>query len=96
LAAEGVNVIVEEVLMTADEWTHWQESLASLDARWVGVRCPPSVVVDRERQRGDRWPGLAAGTAQKVHLHAIYDAEVDCRSGAPEDLAREVVSALRL
>lgn len=96
LVGEGIDVIVDEVLMTAEEWVDWHEALTGAEVRWVGVHCPPDVVAERERRRGDRWPGLARGTAAQVHRHATYDVEVDSCSRRPDDLAREIVSALRL
>lgn len=59
IARAGIDVLVDEVLMTAEEWHDWRGVLDGLDVHWVGVRCPPDVVAERERHRGDRWPGLA-------------------------------------
>ena len=96
IAGAGVDVLVDEVLMSAGEWEHWQASLAGLDVRWVGVRCPPDVVAERERVRGDRFAGLARGTAERVHVHATYDVEVDTTTGAPAELAARLIHQLEL
>ena len=94
LARAGVNVLVEEVMITTEEWDDWQDALAGLDVRWVGVRCDVEVVVAREVARGDRYPGLARGTTAVVHAHATYDVEVDTSSSSPEVLAAELAHRL--
>lgn len=95
LARTGVDVLVDEVLLSAHEWDDWQQALDGIDARWVGVRCDLDVVAARERARGDRWPGLARGTGQRVHEHAVYDVEVDTSSLSTEAAADQVDAALR-
>ena len=96
MAGAGVDVIVDEVLITAEEWDDWQEALAGLPVRWVGVRCPPEVVAERERLRGDRVLGLARGTAERVHLHATYDLEVDTSTATPGELASRLIHQIEL
>ena len=94
IATAGVHVLVDEVLMTAGEWSDWQVALDGLDVRWVAVRCDLEVVAAREEARGDRLPGLARGTGLIVHRHAVYDVEVDTTSLSTEDAAEHVDAAL--
>lgn len=96
IAGAGVDVLVDEVLMTAGEWDDWQAALRGLQVHWVGVRCPPDVVAARERARGDRFVGLARGTAERVHLHATYDVEVDTSTASPAELAARLIHQLDL
>jgi chloramphenicol 3-O phosphotransferase len=44
---------------------------------FVGVRCPVDIAEQRERDRGDRWPGLVTAHIDLVHAHGIYDLDVD-------------------
>jgi chloramphenicol 3-O phosphotransferase len=94
VARSGINVIVEEVLITRAEWDDWQEALGDLDVRWVGVRCDVDTAERREIERGDRYPGLARGTSSVTHIHPDYDLNVDTSTRAPEVLAAQIVQSL--
>jgi chloramphenicol 3-O phosphotransferase len=94
LARSGVNVIVEEVMISEWEWEDWADSLEGVDVRWVAVRCDVDVVERREVERGDRYRGLARGTAIVTHRYPGYDIEVDTTSRAVEELAAEIVAQL--
>jgi chloramphenicol 3-O phosphotransferase len=88
-------VIVDEVMMTADEWRDWGEALEGIDVRWVAVRCDLDTVAARERERGDRLPGLARGTGLAVHDHATYDAEIDTSELSTSEAAERLDSLLQ-
>jgi chloramphenicol 3-O phosphotransferase len=62
---------------------------------WVGVRCDPEVLAERERRRGDRPPGQARWQAGRVHRWRGYDLELDTDRTTPEDGAAAVLDALR-
>lgn len=94
VARSGIDVLVEDVMMTSGEWEDWQEALEGLRVRWVGVRCDLDVVSERERTRGDRHLGLARGTGLVVHRYAAYDVEVDTSQVAARDVAAELDSLL--
>ena len=94
LARAGNDVLVEEVLITAEEWDDWAAALEGLDVTWVAVRCDVETVVRREAERGDRYPALARGTANVVHLHPRYDVDVDTTERSPEAIAAELVGRL--
>ena len=94
VARAGISVIVEEVMITADEWQDWIDALAGLDVKWVGVRCDAEVAEQRELDRGDRYPGLAKGTSVAAHGHAVYDMEVDTTESPAEDVVRSLTDRL--
>jgi chloramphenicol 3-O phosphotransferase len=52
-------------------------ALLIFNVLFVGVRCPVEVAEQRERDRGDRMPGLATAHIDLVHAHGIYDLDVD-------------------
>lgn len=87
VARAGNDVIVEEVMITAREWDDWTQALSGLPVVWVGVRCDTDVVVRREHDRGDRYPGLARGTSLAVHRYATYDLEVNTTRTPTNELA---------
>lgn len=73
LAASGLDVIVDHVLLE----TAWLEDIrtqwAELPWLFVGVRCPLDVVEARERDRRDRTIGQAAAQFAVVHEERDYD-----------------------
>jgi chloramphenicol 3-O phosphotransferase len=77
LAEVGNNLIVDEVLLDPAWLRDWVAVLAPFSVLFVGVRCPLSVVEQRERERGDRTVGQARGHFNVVHSHGEYDLEVD-------------------
>ena len=79
--------MVEEVMITVTEWHDWNQALSGLDVRWVGIRCDVDAATARERQRGDRYPGLARGTSRAAHLNASYSVEVDTSSATADETA---------
>ena len=43
----------------------------------MGVRCPLEIAEHRERERGDRNIGTARYQFERVHIHELYDLEID-------------------
>lgn len=94
MASAGVNVLVEEVMISAEEWLDWNEALRGLTVTWVGVRCDEGIAARREATRGDRYEGLARGTSERVHAHATYDVEVDTSTLSVEAVAAAIDTSL--
>jgi chloramphenicol 3-O phosphotransferase len=84
-ARAGLDVIVDEVAFDQDAAEDWAEALAGLAVLWVAVRCNAEVAAAREAARGDRAIGLAAGLAEVVHQHLVYDLEIDTASASIEE-----------
>lgn len=93
-ARHGLDVIVDEVLLGPDPILDWREALAGLSVLWVAVRCSPDVVAQRERARGDRVLGLAAGQARTIHRGVRYGAEVDTTTASPAASVARLESAV--
>ena len=94
LARSGINVLVEEVLISAEEWEDWNAALDGLATTWVGLRCDADTAARREHERGDRYVGLARGTTEVVHEHATYDIEVDTSTLTADQAAAAIDVAL--
>jgi chloramphenicol 3-O phosphotransferase len=94
VARSGLDVIVDEVLLSEDDWHGWQVDLAGLAVRWVRVECALDVVEARERERGDRVVGMARSQYEVVHRHPRYDARVDTATTGPEAAADAILAAL--
>ena len=50
-ARAGLNVIVDEVLLSEEDWEAWKEELRGLDPFWVRVDLALDLVEARERDR---------------------------------------------
>ena len=91
LAEEGNNVIADDLLTESWMIPSVAGKLGDLPAYLVGVHCAEEELERRERDRGDRFPGIARATAETVHRYVtLYDVEVDTASTSPEDAAEEV------
>ncbi|MEU6800464.1 chloramphenicol phosphotransferase CPT family protein [Streptomyces neyagawaensis] len=90
MAAAGNNVVVDHVL--SEEWRlrDCLDLFVPQDVVFVGVHCPRAELERRERERGDRPPGLAARQLAQVHTHGIYDIECDTSRAAPGDCAKRI------
>jgi chloramphenicol 3-O phosphotransferase len=94
LAGSGNNLIIDHVLQE-DEWLEQcLEYLAEYPVVFVGVKCPLTVLLEREKQRSDREPGTAEYQFNRVHADRIYDVEVDTSVLSPDQCADEVIRAL--
>lgn len=78
LAYAGNNVIADAFLAEAWMIPSAAASLGELRAFLVGLHCDVDELERRERERGDRFPGIARAFAEAVHRHVpFYDIEVD-------------------
>ena len=89
LASEGWNVIADDVAEVAD-WADYQRRLEGFRLISVKVHAPLPVLDQRERDRGDRMPGLARDQWQRVHDGIAYDFDVDT-SQLSADAAAELI-----
>ena len=90
IARAGLDVIVDEVLLSEEDWEGWQRDLVGLDVTWVAVDLAPDLLLERERARGDRVIGMAAAQVDVVHSYATYDLGVDTGVLTPEDAAAAI------
>ncbi len=96
LAAQGIGVIADEVVLEDDLRADWAQVLHGLDVFAVGVHCALPELERREMARGDRLIGQARGQMDLVHRGMNYALEIDSTNAAPEALAREICSAFTL
>ena len=92
--AEGLRVVVDEVILTRDLLDDWVETLKGVDVFFVGVRCDPAELVLRENARRDRTRGTALAQVDKVHRYGPYDLEIDSTSTVTSALAGQLLAAL--
>ena len=93
MARAGAGVIINDVFLDgALSQRRAAGYLEGLEVLWVGVRCAPEVAAARERARGDRAVGMAAGQAEVVHRGVDYDVVVDSGSASALECARVIAA----
>ncbi|MEY9989720.1 chloramphenicol 3-O phosphotransferase [Streptomyces sp. V4I8] len=90
MAAAGNNVVVDHVLSAEWRLRDCLSLFVPQDVVLVKVHCGPEELERRERARGDRPPGLAAGQLERVHAHGVYDMECDTGRATPQECARHI------
>jgi chloramphenicol 3-O phosphotransferase len=93
-AAEGNNVIIDDLMFEPAFLFDYVEVLAGFDVLFVGVRCPIDVVNAREAKRPGRFPGTATSHFDVVHTHCVYDVEVDTGFATPRQCAEQIIARL--
>lgn len=93
-ADAGNDLILEHILDT-DGWLEALRGLlANHDVLFVAVHCPLDVLIEREKQRGDRPIGSALRDFETIHVGKAYDLELDSRAGIEANVER-VLAAWR-
>jgi chloramphenicol 3-O phosphotransferase len=94
LTQEGNNLIVDGFLTESWMIPSAAASLGALPAAYlVGLRCAEEELERRERERGDRFPGIARASARTVHKYVqFYDVEVDTGSRSVEECVRTILA----
>jgi|SRR6478752_3764728 len=92
LASTGNDVVMDYPLSEPWRLDDLLDVLEGYDVTLVEVRCDPEELERRERDRGDRPPGLAR--SQVIDAHADSDIAVDTTRTGPGELARVIADAL--
>ena len=96
MAAQGNDLIVDDVILDADDAREYATLLSRFDFRMVGLFAPLGVLEARERARGDREIGLARWQFARVHRGVTYDLEIETSTTTPLANARKICAAFGL
>lgn len=96
LAAEGNNLIVDDIMLRPEDAQYYRNRLAEYDFAFVGLFAPLTVLEQREKDRGDRHPGLARWQYERIHKGMAYAVEVDTASMTPSEVATHIAKRLVL
>lgn len=96
MAAQGNNLIVDEVMIGGDKEREYRALLSRFDVRFVGLLAPLEVIEARERARGDRVIGLARWQYDRVHRDVTYDLEIETALATPLEIAHQIRDAFNL
>ena len=94
IARSGMDLILDEVVLTRDLADGWRMALKDMDVVWVGIHCDLAELERREIARGDRLHGQARGQIDLVHQHITYDFEIDSTSVSSETCADQIIDAM--
>jgi chloramphenicol 3-O phosphotransferase len=94
MAEAGNDVIADHVLSEPWRLRDCLEVMAGYRVVFVGVHCSPAELERRERERGDRPPGVALAQQAQVHAHGLYDVECDTTTASPYDCAVRITDFL--
>ena len=95
LAGAGNHVIMVDVLYDPEYLKDYLAVLQRFTVWFVGVHCPPDIIEQRERERGDRLVGHTRGHLHMAHAHASYDIEVDTAACAPNVCAQQIIARMQ-
>jgi chloramphenicol 3-O phosphotransferase len=95
LAAEGNNLIVDDVML-GSEMTEYRAMLSGFRVSFVGIFAPLAVLEERERLRQDRMIGLARWQFDRVHAGRTYDLEIDTSAATAEACAHRIKQTFSL
>jgi chloramphenicol 3-O phosphotransferase len=96
MAAQGNNLIVDEVMIQPSVVQEYRDLLRPFDLHLIGLFAPLDVLEARERARGDREAGLARGQYGRVHRDIVYDLEIDMAAATPAECARLIRDTFQL
>jgi chloramphenicol 3-O phosphotransferase len=96
MAAQGNNLIVDDVMTEPGDDQAYRALLADFDVRIVALHAPLAVLEAREAARGDRAIGLARGQIDRVHAGRAYDLEIAAAAATPEQCAALIRDAFEL
>jgi chloramphenicol 3-O phosphotransferase len=96
MAAEGNNVVVDDVMFSGNEADDYRSVLGRFNLRFVALVAPLEVLEARERDRGDRDLGLARWQYDRVHRGIDYDLQLDTSLLTPREAAQTICQAFAL
>lgn len=94
-AAQGLDVVVDHVLLDRAWVRDLEEQVDGHDVVRVGVTCPLEVLEGREQARRDRTLGQARAQVEVVHRFMTYDVVVDTSTMSPQECALRIADQLR-
>lgn len=90
LADAGFHVIVDHVIMESAWLDEMKQLFSAHHMHFVGVMCPLEILEQREKNRRDRTLGQARAQYDSVHIHGLYDLQVDTSQASPEEAAAQI------
>jgi chloramphenicol 3-O phosphotransferase len=90
----GHDLVIDHAVTARYHAEHLVSAVDSYHVVMVGLDPPVEVLVQRERERGDRRVGMAAAQHLRIHSWLSYDLTIDTSVVSPEEGARRIVNAM--
>lgn len=87
-AAAGNPLILEHILEEGGWFEMLVRLFAPFDVFFVGLHCPPELLMERETLRGDRPVGSALADYRRIHQGLTYDLELSALSDLEDNVAK--------
>jgi chloramphenicol 3-O phosphotransferase len=95
LADQGLDLIIDEVLLSKDEFAHYKNQLTGHIIYFVKVACDLATLQSREQLRGNRLSGLANAQFSLIDLfEKEYDLVVDTTKNSAVECAEQIIQSL--
>ena len=88
----NTNVVGDTVFQYNATFHDCVNTFKDANAFLIGVRCNLASLQKREAERQDRLIGIAQFQHERVHLHGVYDHEVDTTNITSEECARSILA----
>jgi chloramphenicol 3-O phosphotransferase len=96
LSEQGYDIIIDELLFDDNRIKPYFEILKGEKLYFIGIKPDKEVVIRREKERGDRMPGLAAGLYDEVYNPAFkYDIIIDSGNLIPDESADKILAYIK-
>jgi chloramphenicol 3-O phosphotransferase len=93
MAQNGHSLIVDETLFGDEPLQDYLKALKEEAVYFVGIFCPLETLLEHEKSRGNRSPGLAREQINRVHGPTrIYDIELNTSKKSSEICADKILS----
>ena len=96
LAAQGSNLIVDDVMLEAADQALYRQVLAQFDVHYVALHAPLDLLEKREFDRKDRLIGLARWQFDRVHIGIEYDLEIDTVNMTSPEIAAQIARTFKI
>jgi chloramphenicol 3-O phosphotransferase len=96
LAAQGNNLIVDDVMLDAADQDIYENTLRPFAVHFVGLHAPLATLQNRERSRKNRLPGLAKWQQKRVHVGIKYDLELQTSDMNAAEVAKKIVEVFKI
>jgi chloramphenicol 3-O phosphotransferase len=96
LAANGNDLIVDDVMLEAADQELYVAALSQYELHFVALHAPLEILEQRERDRKGRLIGLARWQFDRVHMGIKYDLEIDTANMTSAEIAMKIAQAFKL
>jgi chloramphenicol 3-O phosphotransferase len=90
----GHDLVIDHAVTARYHAEHLLAAVSSHRVLMVGLDCSAEVLLQRERERGDRRAGMALAQLAHIHSWLQYDLRFDTSEMPADEIARRIVQEL--